>query len=209
MSRNEKLFWGTFTALIVVGFVAAVVYRVKNPTVSSNISTIGATLADPAGLPGLLTSNAPWTSNSETISERMDAISMPKLSMEGAVMHIHQQLNIFVDGANVPVPANIGIAGFFSPVHTHDTTGVVHVEAPFVAKFTLGHFFDIWGVRFTQDCIGSYCASESKPLRLYINGTLFSGDYRTVELKAHDVYALVYGTLPQSIPSTFAFPAGY
>jgi hypothetical protein len=48
----------------------------------------------------------------------------------------------------------------FSPIHTHDTSGIVHIESPTVRPFTLGQFFDVWGVRFTSDCIGGDCNSR-------------------------------------------------
>src|SRR5205823_14298698 len=47
----------------------------------------------------------------------------------------------------VTIPANMGISSapkFISPLHTHDATGVVHVESPTIETFTLGQFFDVW-----------------------------------------------------------------
>jgi hypothetical protein len=35
----------------------------------------------------------------------------------------------------------------FSPLHTHDTSGIIHVESPTVRSFTLGEFVDLWGGR--------------------------------------------------------------
>jgi hypothetical protein len=65
------------------------------------------------------------------------------------VAHIHQHLDIYVDGRKVPVPALIGIdpAAGFAPLHVHDTSGVIHVESPTVRSYTLGEFFAVWGVR--------------------------------------------------------------
>ena len=134
--------------------------------------------------------------------------------MEGEVLHIHQHLDIFVHGKPVPVPANIGIdeaAGWLSSIHVHDDTGIIHVESPFVAKYTLGEFFDIWGVYFTKDCIGAYCADANDTLKIYVNGTLYSGDPRTLVLDQHQEIAIVYGTAAEApqVPSSFSFPAGY
>lgn len=209
MSQGEKIFWGAFALLVIAGLAAALIYRAQNPVATQATSSIQAPPADPSGLPGLMATNAPWDANLGTLSARMDAFKFPKLSMEGAAMHIHQNVSIFIDGERVSVPQNIGIAGFFSPIHTHDATGIVHVEAPFVADFSLGHFFDVWGVRFTNECIGTYCENESKQLRVYVNGEEYTGDFRTLTLKSHDVYAIVYGALPGNIPSSYAFPAGY
>jgi hypothetical protein len=76
-------------------------------------------------------------------------------------VHLHQHLDLYVDGRQVPVPAGIGIdpAVRFAPLHTHDTSGVIHLESPTVRTYTLGQFFAVWGVRFTRSCLGGYCAA--------------------------------------------------
>jgi hypothetical protein len=63
------------------------------------------------------------------------------------VLHIHQHLDVFDNGRRVTVPAGIGIGDtFISPLHTHDTSGVMHVESPTIRPFTLAEFFGVWGV---------------------------------------------------------------
>jgi hypothetical protein len=103
------------------------------------------------------------------------------------------------------------LAGFISDIHLHDGTGVIHVESSKVQTFTLGQFFDIWGVKFTKDSIGDYVATGEKTLKIYSNGTLYEGDPRQLSLQAHQEIVIIYGTnaeAPQSIPSTYAFPSG-
>lgn len=139
---------------------------------------------------------------------------MPALSAEGTTLHIHQHLDIFINGKQVSVPAGIGInqaAGSIADIHVHDSTGVIHVESPTVRTFTLGQFFDIWGVRFTKNAIGGYATSEEATLKVYSNGKLYEGDPRQLPLKAHQEIVIVYGTdqeAPQTIPSSYVFPAG-
>jgi hypothetical protein len=130
------------------------------------------------------------------------------------VLHIHQHLDIFVHGEPVVVPASIGIdpaMRWLSAIHTHDTRGVIHVESPIMADFTLGQFFDTWGVRFTHDCLGGYCADASSTLAVYVNGAKYEGDPRRLTLAAHQEIAVVYGTEaegPAEIPATFEFEPG-
>lgn len=210
MTTTEKTIWGIFALLVLALLAVGIVYRMNHPVTGATSADFKETIADPSTLPGIVTAQAPWTANNDaTLGQRMDAIGFHKQSMEGAAMHIHQHLNIFINGQPVTVPANIGIAGFYSSIHTHDTSGIIHVEAPFVAPFTLGQFFDVWGVRFTQNSIGGYVADATHPLKLYVNGKEYTGDFRTMELKQHETIAVVYGTLPSSIPDTYAFPAGY
>ena len=67
--------------------------------------------------------------------------------------HIHQKLTIVVDGQSVELPANIGIArNCLAEVHTHDSTGTIHVESVLAVKnFSLGQFFQVWGQPFERE----------------------------------------------------------
>ena len=116
--------------------------------------------------------------------------------------HVHSHLNIFVDGVEQSVPANIGILS--SPsclfwLHTHAGDGVIHVEAPSKREFTLGQFMDIW----EQTHSGSEAFFESisgKPITIYVNGTEFSGDLQDVKLESRSQIVLAYGNPPAEIP---------
>jgi hypothetical protein len=102
-------------------------------------------------------------------------------------IHQHAHLDVFVNGDPVEVPAGIGIditdpgvkrfedpggPGYggielcdnpcISPLHTHDTTGVLHTEAPENETNTLGEFFVEWGVHWM---IAASAASASPRLR--------------------------------------------
>jgi hypothetical protein len=111
------------------------------------------------------------------------------------------------------VPAGIGIdpAVGFAPLHTHDSSGVIHVESPTVRTYTLGQFFAVWGVRFTPSCLGGYCAGGGRRLRLYVNGAAYQGDPTTLPLGSHQELVVAFGTAPQlpsPIPSAYQFPPG-
>lgn len=68
--------------------------------------------------------------------------------MEGQAEHIHVHLALYRNGKPIVVPAfvgipfNQGIAGSacFYWLHTHATSGTVHVEAPAAGTYTLGQF---------------------------------------------------------------------
>lgn len=80
---------------------------------------------------------------------------------QNIVMHIHAKLKILVDGEEVKVPANIGVAqdGRMKVIHTHDETGYIHVESPVYASFTLGDFLKVWGKTFTNTCFDNHCGA--------------------------------------------------
>jgi len=170
--------------------------------------------ASPGALADLQTGPAPWPANTAGLAERLGAIGVPPLSpVEGTVVHIHQHLDLYVDGRKVTVPAGIGIdpAVGYAPLHTHDTSGVVHVESPTVRSYTLGEFFAVWGLRFTPSCLGGYCAGGSRRLRVYVDGHAYRGDPTTLVLRAHQELVVAFGTaaqLPSPIPASYPFPPG-
>lgn len=163
-----------------------------------------------ANLPGIQTGAAPWLPEVDNLLSRLKAINLPALYEEGNVLHIHQHLDILVNSKPVIVPAGIGInpvARFISPLHTHDVSGVIHVESDVMRDFTLGQFFDVWGVRFSKNCVGAYCAKGADTLRVFVNGEAVSGDPRSLVLREHQEIAVIYGpaTANLSVPSTYRF----
>jgi hypothetical protein len=171
-------------------------------------------ITNPLILPGIQTGSIPWIAETTNLRERLKDIGLPALSEEGTVLHIHQHLDIFINGEAVPVPTGIGInekVGFISPIHVHDNSEIIHVESPTVQTFTLGQFFDIWGVKLVNSCIGGYCANGSNTLQVFVNGTKIVTDPRSITLASHQEIVIAYGTdaqLPKPIPSSFNFPIG-
>lgn len=167
----------------------------------------------PRALPGLQTGEPPWIAETQNLHARLKAIKLPALSQEGNALHIHQHLDVLIHDKPVTVPADIGInydERFISPLHTHDRTGVIHVESDEVRDFTLGQFFDVWGVRFTKDCIGGYCAKGNDKLQVLSNGKPVTGDPRALLLSAHQEIAIVYGPpkAAATAPSSYNFDPG-
>lgn len=135
------------------------------------------------------------------------------LGSEGAAEHIHAHLDVLVDGQAVPVPAGIGIdgrRGTISPLHTHDDTGVVHIESPVKRQFSLAEFFSEWDVSLSADNIGALRATDGTSVRVYVNGALKSGNPAATTFAPHDEIAIVYGKPHpgESIPAKYNFPAG-
>jgi hypothetical protein len=152
----------------------------------------------------------PWPRETAHLRARLQAIALPALTAEGNALHTHQHLDLFINNAPALVPANIGVnevERFISPLHTHDETGIIHVESDEIRDFTLGQFFDVWGVRLDKECIGGYCAGGGKSLKVYLNGNLLSADPRTLVLADHQEIAVVFGPTNSNrkIPSSYDF----
>jgi hypothetical protein len=148
------------------------------------------------------------------VSEHAAALTIDGVecnSMEQFAMHIHAHIDIIINGVYFLVPSQIGIpSSCFYWLHTHDESGIVHIEAPMHRDFTLGQFFDIWGKKLSNDQIFTYVANANNPLNVYINGTKVPDgtNYRDIKLHAHDEIAIVYGTPPSTVPSSYKFPEG-
>ena len=152
----------------------------------------------------------PWTAPTSGVVALIRKANLPALSGEQLAYHIHVHLDVFYDGKPQVVPAQIGItyetgALSISPLHTHDETGIIHVENESRATFELGQFFTEMEVRLNQTCVGSYCAPAT-PLAWYVDGKAYTGDPNHIELVAHREIALVIGKPPSTVPSSFAFP---
>jgi hypothetical protein len=159
--------------------------------------------------------DAPWGKNESTLRQRLTALGLPALPVEGKLVHTHQHLDLYLNGKHVAVPANVGIGSdprYYSPLHTHDRTGILHVESPSNTTYMLGEFFGVWGVRLTPTCIGAYCASGDRTLQTFVDGKRFTADPAKIPLRKHEEIVIAYGTraqLPEPVPSSYSFPAGY
>lgn len=120
--------------------------------------------------------------------------------------HYHAHLNIIINGLSYLVPAGIGIKPpeCIYWLHTHDISGIIHIESPENKSFSLGQFFDVWGKKFNNSQIFDFKVNESenKALFVYINGTAVNDlNYRDIPIVNHEDITIVYGTPPAKIPS--------
>jgi hypothetical protein len=151
---------------------------------------------------GLQATSAPWAPEYAGLQTRLAALSLPA-GMDGAY-HVHAALRVYVNGKQVPVPANMGIepeATSLASLHTHDVSGVIHIESSEKYPFTLGQFFTIWGVKLTSTQLGSYVASGGNMLTVYVNGKPVSNPVGYV-MNPHDDIVVGYGK-PGSFPTNF------
>ena len=204
MSRRRYAVLGGVTLVVAL---AAAAFALGQPG-SSDATAV------PANLPGQLNGPSPWPRNADLLGARLAALNLPALGAEGTALHIHQHLDILVDGKHVVVPAGIGIDTdyrFISPLHTHDVSGVIHVESPTVRTFTLGEFFGVWGVRLDESHLGGYTAGGGKQLKAFVDGKPVDGNPGKIVLAPHQEIVLAYGTpqqLARPVPTRYDFPSG-
>ena len=208
-SGSRGWLWIVLAALVVAAAIGGGAYfftRGGNDVATPKVPTN-------SNLVGLQVGQAPWNAGLDTLPDRLGPLGLNDLTTEGQVVHIHQHLDVFVNGKHEPVPANIGIdqnTQFLASLHTHDTTGVIHMESVQPYKFKLGQFFDVWGVKFTDTQLGAFHPNTAQNLVLqtWVNGKQIPDPVNYV-MKPHDKIVVGFGE-PGSFPKTskFKFPAG-
>ena len=124
--------------------------------------------------------------------------------------HYHAHLSIFVNGSSYLVPGGIGIKppDCIYWLHTHDNSGIIHVESPQNNTFNLGQFFDIWGQKFNNTQLFGFNVENSTngTLTVYLNGTAINqSSLREIPIFNHEDIVVAYGAPPPEI-QPYEFP---
>ena len=101
-----------------------------------------------------------------------DPLSMCVQHGGGISMHIHPRIGIVIKGEEQNIPANIGIPSpqCMRPLHTHDTSGTIHLEFPETRDVPLDDFFKIWKKPFSSACIFEFCNGPDGNVKMSVNG---------------------------------------
>jgi hypothetical protein len=123
---------------------------------------------------------APRPANTMDLAEQAGLVIDTKEHLQ---IHEHSTLEMTVDGKPVAIPANVGVGETsIAELHTHDNTGLLHVEATEDVGFTLGQFFDEWDVKLEQNCVGEHCKPDAT-IAITVNDEPYTGDPRDIALK--------------------------
>jgi hypothetical protein len=198
--RRRLMLIGGIAAAIVVAIVLAVTLT-RGGSASSAPRTIPWSQLGP-----LQTGPPPWNNGVAGLTDRLAPLGLSQLGAEGNVVHIHQHLDLYVNGKKVTLPALIGIYdnSYITELHVHDNSGVIHVESPKEQDFTLGQLFGEWGVKLTANCVGSFCGH----VKWWVNGTQLTGDPAALKLRAHQEIVIAAGAPPLVVPKSYTFPEG-
>ncbi len=139
--------------------------------------------------------------------------------------HVHLFVGLLVNGAEYAINDGLGmdqpgadVNGFtnsahcFYSIHTHDATGMLHVEANSSASlassiYTLGDALDVWGEKISSTGFGPYKGTVTVftsrvPLRTLYSGTYtkYTADPRTIPLYSHETIWIEVGTVVTTLP---------
>lgn len=127
----------------------------------------------------------------------------------GLSLHIHPHLTIIVDGSERSIPANVGIANScLHPMHTHDGTGIIHIESPRRRDFTIGQFFQIWEQAYSSTKFMDTPLGADRQFKLFADGKEITTGPATA-MKDQVSYVIMVGKVGETLtpPPNFEFPS--
>lgn len=157
-------------------------------------------------------------SSSGTAGQPIDGITCNPTMTENQ-FHIHAYVGVLVNGMQYAVPDSIGMNGFgpvsngfvnaaycFYAIHTHDASGMIHMEAASStpntgSMYTLGNLLDIWDQPLTASgfagfpgTVQIYYAPRPAVNTTYVSGyQLYTGDPYQIPLYTHTVVWIEVG----------------
>ncbi|WP_152999448.1 hypothetical protein [Curtobacterium citreum] len=151
----------------------------------------------------------PWPAPTD-LQMRADAAGLHDVWGEPLAEHVHTHLTILDGDVPVTVPANVGHSDrerFAAELHTHDTSGILHVESPERRTFTLGQFFDEWDVSLGAGHVGGLRGE----LTAWVDGHRYLGNPRSIALTDRRQIVLAVTGIGQvaHLPQPFDWPPQY
>lgn len=114
----------------------------------------------------------------------------------GGISHIHATISVTISGNNVAIPTDVGIQDSDCPngmrgVHTHDDSGVIHIETPGAMDAPVGAFFHVWGENFDENRLLNKEANDANEVVMFVNGVQ-NDDYEHYVMQDGDVIDIEY-----------------
>ena len=194
--------FGLGALLVGAGVLLLVLLRPATPTAPNDPAQLSSANGYGAA------AGPPWPAPAEPYAG-MRAAGLPVSDMSNMAQHFHAHLDVVVNGQPVAVPADLGVdpaSGQMSALHTHDPTGLVHVESSDpTRRYILGQLFNQWNVALDTTRLGALSVAPGTSLRAFVNGVEVPGNPAAIELRDHQQIALLFGPANAAI----APPASY
>jgi hypothetical protein len=146
--------------------------------------------------------------------DNIPAVTPAQMGQYQSQYHVHAYLALYVNGQQYAIPHGLGmvspgapINGFvnsatsFYLIHTHDSSGIIHIESPSNGKpnlassvYTLKNFLDIWGLTVNSNQFGPF----QGPVRVFTSGPMSRSDGNNTTVNASTL--TYYGSDPSNVP---------
>lgn len=153
--------------------------------------------------------------NGQTVDGVLPCVS----TMYTNAYHVHAFVGVIYQKQEMALPDAIGLYGYgpessgvtngakcYYYLHTHDATGMIHIESPSNVSlgsgvYTLGNFLDVWGQTLSTTGLGNFSGAVhvfvAKPaLRSLYSGpfTAYTGDPHAIKLYSHEAIWIEIGS---------------
>lgn len=161
-------------------------------------------------LTGCAQQSAPVWPRPTALAARAEGAGLHDVWGQRLAEHVHTHVTITDGDEPVVIPADVGHSDrehFAAEIHTHDTSGIVHVESPVRQDFTLGQFFDEWDVPLSAWGVGGLHGE----LTVWVDGRRYLGNPRSIvleDLGEVDLVVTTVGEVPHR-PAAFDWPRQY
>ena len=127
---------------------------------------------------------------------------------EHFTQHTHTQLKIFIkNGTEYTIPGFLGIIPEMRCIfwiHTHDNSGIIHIESPMISNFTLGQFLSIWNYTQPIDNHGILAKILMETMKnntnVFVNeNKIDATKFKEIILNDKDTIIISEGQLPHNI----------
>jgi len=189
--NNESKFWSVVTT---ISFVLLIFIAAKQ----ANFSVMDIFSSEEKD--EIIEDETNETSEITNSSLDPDPISRECLDHDGLARHDHAVLKIFIDGEQELIPANIGImtdicneqGEEMHAVHTHDSSGRLHIESNEPIDIPIGVFFDIWGYHFDETGIFEYRVNSTHELVMTVGDTVVDSYDEYLLVNTSDIIEIRY-----------------
>jgi hypothetical protein len=185
--RRRNRLVATISIILALAVIGGGIYYFVHQSVTTSSSTVSQHAAQGSYQEPIYNSTYP----------PVDSVYCDQL--EQSIEHIHAYVAMYIDGKASPLPAYIGIpqdqsgnATCYYWLHTHDSSGIIHIESPSNEVFTFGQFRDEWDQQFQS--VGFPPELLLNGWKIWINGKVYNGSLASIPLEAHSIITLAYNS---------------
>src|SRR5215207_6338614 len=128
------------------------------------------------------------------VTKPIDGIQCDKI--EHLIFHNHTKLGVKIQNKTQSIPGGLGILpnNCIFWLHTHDKSGIIHIESPLKHTYTLGQFLTIWKTFDSSSFVNNLSAvSSNYTINIFDNGVAVdpsSIDFNSVPLRDKSIITM-------------------
>ncbi len=112
-------------------------------------------------------------------------------------MHTHPFMELVVNGTEVPIPSDLGIDTSACPnamhlLHTHDTSGKLHVEWYEAFTPTAELFLAVWNISYPDSSVLDPLFIDTQNVSITVDGTSYVGPWSSLDLLDGETTRIVH-----------------